>query len=192
MTGPSSAARGHFRLRLDCRSRGRRAGRRRRRAGRPRQEQPVSSPVIGAGSPDLPRPRPGPCGRCRSPCVIFSPSSVLCLLVVAAEAARRFLVADVVRIRAPGDFHRREHVPGVDVAERLACRRHGIILLRRDVGIVLGVETPRCPWQCRHAPLRATGNRPARPASPSFLMKGSVLSIVPESSATSISFCGWR
>ena len=54
--------------------------------------------------------------------LIFSPSLGLVLAVVATEAARRVLVADVVRVGSPGDLHRREHVPG-SRCRRAPCRR---------------------------------------------------------------------
>src|SRR5947207_484391 len=41
----------------------------------------------------------------------------LVVVVVAAEAAEEILVADVVRMRAPGELHLRKHVPLVDGLE---------------------------------------------------------------------------
>ena len=78
---------------------------RRTAASRPRPAPAAPRPPSGRGSRD-PAPRPPAArGRYRTSW-IFSPSGGRVLLVVAAEAARRLLVADVIRVGVPGDLHR--------------------------------------------------------------------------------------
>ena len=59
---------------------------------------------------------------------------------MAAEAAVRLLVTDMIRVGIPPDFHLREDVDRIDVAQRCTGGCNLLSLLGRDFGIVLLVE----------------------------------------------------
>ena len=60
--------------------------------------------------------------------------------VVAAEAAGILLVADVVGMGSPGDFHEGEHVLAVEEVEFLSGSLHQRRFLGEDLGILAAVE----------------------------------------------------
>ena len=68
--------------------------------------------------------------------------------VVAPEAAVRRQVADVVRVRSPGHFHRGEHVVPVRVLEGLYSARERALIDRPAPTPVELAETPIDGRQC--------------------------------------------
>ena len=98
----------------------------------------------------------------------------LVLIVVAAEAARRVHVAEVVLVRSPGHLHRREDV----AADRAAARHDGVV----DVGavrgderrVVLAVEAAQRRGDLRSPPSSGRDIRPSARATVSRRTNGSV------------------